>query len=231
MTAAFTVAIDGPVAAGKTTIGRMLAQATGALFFDTGIVYRAVAHRALARAVDPRDDAAVSGLAASIKIELRDEQGDTRLLADGADISDELRSPEIDRALPPISANPGVRRALLDCQRSAIAGRSAVVVGRDIGTVILPEADLKIYLDAAPQVRAQRRYDELRARGVEIDPGIVLRDLLARDERDSSRAHAPLQQAPDAVVINATDMTAEAVVAVILERVAARQRKCAGEAE
>ena len=231
MSRAFAVAIDGPVAAGKTTIGRLLAEETGALFFDTGLVYRAVAHQTLERGIDPEDAEAVATLAASLDIELENVNGDTRLLADGDDITDALRSPAVDRALPPISANPCVRSALLACQREIVEGRSAIVVGRDIGTIILPNADLKIYLDAATEVRAQRRYDELRERGVDIAQETVLRDLRARDARDTTRDHAPLERAPGAVVVEATDKSIDEVVAEILGLIGVRRAECVAEPE
>lgn len=230
MSETFTVAIDGPVAAGKTTIGRLLAARMGALFFDTGIVYRAVAHQTLDRNVDPSDDGAVATIAEELDIELKYVDGDTRLVANGTDISDVLRTPEIDRALPPISANPKVRSALLECQRSAIAGRSAVVVGRDIGTVILPDADLKIFLDADMPVRAQRRHQELQERGIDIDYQTVLRDLIARDQRDAERDHAPLAIADDALVVDASEKTIDEVVSEILELVSDRKSACQLEA-
>lgn len=226
MTGTFLVAIDGPVAAGKTTVGRSLASRIAALFFDTGVLYRAVAHQVLARGVDPEDRQTVADLITSMDVDLQESGGETRLNVNGNDISDELRSPEIDRTLPLISANPDVRQALLGLQRDIVRGRRAVVVGRDIGTVVLPEADLKIYLDAARNVRATRRYEEMRERGVEIDWDTVHRDLLARDERDSSRKHAPLIKAADAVAIDASTRDVPDVVDVIVGLVGDRGGLC-----
>jgi len=226
MTRPFVIAIDGPVAAGKTTVGRMLASRIDALFFDTGVLYRAVAHQVLAHGIDVEDRRAVGDLTASMDVELQDECGETRLVVNGRDISEELRTLEIDRALPSISANPDVRRALLSLQRDIVRGRRAVVVGRDIGTVVLPDAELKIYLDAARDVRAKRRYEEIRERGVEIDWDTVYRDLLARDERDSSRKHAPLTKADDAVVIDASTRDVPEVIDVIAGLVGDRGGLC-----
>jgi len=226
MTSPFVIAIDGPVAAGKTTVGRMLASRIDALFFDTGVLYRTVAHQVLALGINADDRRAVANLTASMDVDLQDEGGETRLVVNGCDISEELRTPEIDRTLPSVSANPGVRQALLGLQREIVRGRRAVVVGRDIGTVVLPDADLKIYLDAARDVRATRRYEEMLERGVEIDWDTVYRDLLARDERDSSRKHAPLTKADDAVAIDASSRDAPEVVDVIAELVGDRGGLC-----
>lgn len=226
MSECFAVAIDGPVAAGKTTVGRLLARELSALFFDTGIVYRAAAHQTLAQGVDPEDADAVAAIAEQLDLQLLNTANGTRLIVDGRDITDELRSPEVDRALPPISANPRVREALLECQRSAVDGLTAVVVGRDIGTVILPDADLKIYLDSGAEVRAHRRHQELRDRGVDISWETVYRDLQARDARDTSRDHAPLEIADGAIVVDATDKGVDEVVQELLGLVRERQKHC-----
>ncbi len=231
MSRAYAIAIDGPVAAGKTTVGRLLAESLGALFFDSGVVYRASALQALRSAVDPNDDAKVADTVAAMDLQLENTASGTRLLVDGVDVTDELRTPEVDRALPPISANQRVRRELLGIQRSAVAGHSAVVVGRDIGTVILPDADLKIYLDSASDERARRRYEELRGRGVEISHETVYRDLLERDRRDISREAAPLQIADGAVVVDATGKSVDEVVEQILKVVQERRIVCPQSSE
>ncbi|CAN5484807.1 (d)CMP kinase [soil metagenome] len=222
MRAQFTVAIDGPVAAGKTTVGRHLASRITALFFDTGMLYRAVAHAVLNHQIPPDAEDEVARIAESISIDLQQSGEDARVIVDGCDITDELRSPEIDRVLPSISANPDVRRHLLEVQRDIARGRRSVVVGRDIGTVVLPDADLKIYLDAEPDIRATRRYDELRERGVEISWKTVRRDLVARDGRDTSREHAPLTKAADAVTVDASNRSVSEVIDAIVELVVER---------
>lgn len=222
MSRQFTVAIDGPVAAGKTTVGRQLASRISALFFDTGVLYRAVAHAVLDHQVSPDADDEVARIAESISIDLEPSGEDARVIVDGSDITDALRSPEIDRALPSISANPGVRRHLLEVQRDIARGRRAVVVGRDIGTVVLPDAELKIYLDAEADVRATRRHDEMREHGVEISWDTVRRDLVARDGRDTSREHAPLTKATDAVTVDASERNVSEVIDAIVKLVAER---------
>ena len=196
----------------------MVAGRLGALFFDTGVLYRAVAHRVLQLRIDPENDSAVERIAASLDVELVDSGQGTRVLLAGTDITDQLRRPAIDRALPPIAANPGVRLRLVGIQRE-IAGRSdSVVVGRDIGSVILPDAALKFYIDAAQDVRAGRRYRELIERGTGITRDQVLDDLRKRDHRDRTRDDAPLTKAADAVEIDATSATVDEIVDCIVDR-------------
>ena len=226
MTSSLSIAIDGPVAAGKTTIGRELARRIDALFVDTGVVYRAVAYLAVKGSVCPEDAAAVQSMARTLDLELVDRDGESKVVVDGEDVTDDLRTPEIDRALPPIAANPGVREALLDVQRRMVRDRRAVVVGRDTGTVILPDADLKVYLDADVQIRATRRHLELLARGVEITFDDVLRDLEARDHQDLTRSHAPLQRAVDAVIVDASEQSVDEVLCEIQGYVRRLERGC-----
>ena len=225
------VAIDGPVAAGKTTVGRMLAGRIGALFVDTGVVYRAVALQTLAKGICPTDAAAVTSIAEAMDLRIQDRHGESRVILNGDDVTGDLRTPEIDRALPPISANPGVREALLEVQRRMVMDQRAVVVGRDIGTVILPDADLKVYLDADARVRATRRHREMLDRGVEITFDDVFQDLEARDLLDTSRSHAPLERARGAVIVNASQQSIEDVLNEIMghiQRLESRERRETG---
>ncbi len=213
------IAIDGPSASGKSTIGGLLARELGYLYFDTGVMYRAVAAVALARGVRVDDADAVTALAESVRIEVTaptvDDGRDVTVLVDGQDITRELRRPDVEKAVSPVSAYPGVREAMrLQQRRIGEAGR-IVMVGRDIGTVVLPDADLKIYLDAAPTERARRRYVERLARGENVELEQVLADIRRRDAYDSSRQHAPLAAAPDAVLVDSTGLT----IAQVLERV------------
>lgn len=215
MTIPNIIAIDGPAASGKSTLGRRLADHLGYLFFDTGVMYRAVTWLALQRGLDVHDEAAVTALAEEVHIDvLPPSQADGRLYdvrVDHSDITWELRRPEVDAAVSIVSAYPGVRRALtLQQRRIGLRGR-VVMVGRDIGTVVLPEADLKIYLDASPEERARRRYEELRARGQEADYRQILQQVRERDRLDSSRAIAPLQAAADAIRIDSDHLTADEV--------------------
>ncbi len=216
MTKPLKIAIDGPVASGKSTIGSLLAQKLGYLYFDTGVMYRAVTWAALERGIAITDEAAVTRLAESIEIRVTlptvDDGRQYDVYADGRDITWEIRSPEVNHYVSPVSAYPGVRRALTEQQRHIASQGPVVMVGRDIGTVVLPDADLKIYLDATPEVRALRRHKELLARGEPSDYAETLRSLLRRDQIDSSRAIAPLRPAGDAIIIDTSDLTIEQVL-------------------
>src|SRR5512143_1797552 len=197
------IAIDGPAASGKSTLGRRLAEWLDYLFFDTGVMYRAVTWQALQRGVDVGDEAAVTALAERIQIDVRPASvADGRLcdvLVDGRDITWESRSGPVDANVSIVSAYRGVRLAMGEQQRHIGRRGRVVMVGRDIGTVILPEADLKIYLDASATERARRRFEELKARGVQAQLNDVLSMVLERDRIDSTRDVSPLRVAPDAV--------------------------------
>ncbi len=220
MTIPTIIAIDGPAASGKSTLGRRLADALGYLFFDTGVMYRAVTYLALQRGLSIEDEAAVTSLAEKTLIDVRPpSQQDGRVcdvIVDGQDITWETRLPEVDANVSAVSAYAGVRRALTAQQRRIGLRGRVVMVGRDIGTVVLPEADLKIYLDASPEERARRRYEEIRARGGEADYEDILRRVRERDRIDSTRAVAPLRPADDAVIINSDHMDADAVFQHVL---------------
>ncbi len=227
-----TIAIDGPAASGKSTIGCWLAKELGYLYLDTGVMYRAVAAVALARGIPISDEAAVTAMAEQIDLQVLpptvEDGRDVTVLADGIDISWEIRKPEVERAVSPVSAYRGVRKAMVQQQRRIAEQGRVVMVGRDIGTVVLPRAELKIYLDAALQVRAQRRYLERIARGEKADLERVQAELRRRDEIDSSRQHSPLAAAPDAIVIDSTSMAVEEVMVHarrLLERAAEGVRR------
>jgi len=209
------IAIDGPAASGKSTIGKRLADSLGYLFFDTGVMYRAVTWLALQRGVDVRDEAAVTRLAEETPIEVAPaSKSDGRacdVLIEGRDITWEARGPQIDANVSVVSAYAGVRAALSRQQRRIGQRGNVVMVGRDIGTVVLPEADLKIYLDASAEERARRRYDEILARGGQADYDEILSKVRERDHIDSTRVVAPLRPAEDAVIIDSDRMNAEDV--------------------
>ena len=213
------IAIDGPAASGKSTIGNLLAQRLGYLYFDTGVMYRAVTWVALQRGVPIDDEGAVTRLAQELEIDVtRPTVADGRqytVLVDGVDVTWEIRRPEVDSNVSPVSAYPGVRAALITMQRRIAAAGQVVMVGRDIGTVVMPDADLKIYLDAAVEERARRRYCEAVARGEPANLREVLRMMRRRDAIDSTRAAAPLRAAPDAVVIDTTCMSIDEVMGTI----------------
>ncbi|RLC74175.1 MAG: (d)CMP kinase [Chloroflexi bacterium] len=212
------IAIDGPAASGKSTIGELLAEQLHYVYFDTGVMYRAVTWAALQRGIDLADEKAVTDLAERIHIEVTQPTvADGRqytVYADGEDITWQIRRPEVDHGVSPVSAYPGVRAALTAQQRRIGQAGRIVMVGRDIGTVVMPDADLKIYLDASVEERAQRRYREIRDRGEPADYDHILRDMRRRDRIDSERETAPLRPAKDAVII---DTTAMAVPEVLTE--------------
>lgn len=207
------IAIDGPAASGKSTLGRQLAEKLGYLFFDTGVMYRAVTWQVLHRGVDVRDEAAVTALAREIDIDVQPASvPDGRLcdvLVDGDDVTWATRSEAVDANVSIVAAYPGVRLAMRDHQRQIGQRGRVVMVGRDIGTVILPEADLKIYLDASLKERARRRHEELVARGVKAELKEVMAIVEERDRIDSTRDMAPLSAATDAVLIDSDRLTAE----------------------
>jgi cytidylate kinase len=214
------VAIDGPAASGKSTIGKRLADALEYLFFDTGAMYRAITWLALQRGLDVQNEAAVTQLVESVQIDVQPPtKADGRacdVIVEGQDITWEIRRPEVDANVSVVSAYPGVRRALSAQQRRIGQRGRVVMVGRDIGTVVLPDADLKIYLDASAEERARRRYDEIIARGEEADYDEILAKVLERDRIDSTRDVAPLKTANDAIVVDSDNLNADEVFHQIL---------------
>lgn len=213
------IAIDGPAASGKSTIGKRLADELGYLFFDTGVMYRAITWIALQRGIDTRNEAAVTRLAEETPIEVTPaSKSDGRacdVLVEGQDVTWETRRAEVDANVSVVSAYAGVRRALSQQQRRIGQRGRVVMVGRDIGTVVLPEADLKIYLDASAEVRAKRRYDEIIARGDNADYDEILVKVRERDRIDSTRTVAPLRPADDAVIVDSDRLNADEVLAAI----------------
>jgi cytidylate kinase len=210
------IALDGPAASGKTTIGRMLAARLGYLFFDTGVMYRAVALAAYQSGVDPADEAAVSALAEQMAIDVQPAAtGDGRtstVVLDGEDVSWAIREPVVDASVSQVSAYGRVRAAMVAQQRKIGLRGKVVMVGRDVGTVVLPEADLKIYLDATLEERARRRYAELQSRGGKQTLQEVHAGLARRDEVDSNRDLSPLRPADDAVILDTTALTPEEIL-------------------
>ncbi len=218
-----TITIDGPVASGKSTVGHLLARRLGYLYLDTGAMYRAVTWVALRRGVPVEDEAAVTALAETLHIDVvsptADDGRQYTVLADGEDVTWEVRRPEVDASVSVVSAYPGVRRAMVAQQRRIAAGGRVVMVGRDIGSVVLPDAGLKLYLDASPEERARRRWLERRARGEDVSYEEVLAMMLRRDEIDSHRAVSPLRVPDGAVVIDTTGLSVEEVLAKVLSLV------------
>jgi cytidylate kinase len=215
MTIPTIIAIDGPAASGKSTLGFRLAESLSYLYFDTGLMYRAITWLALNRGIDMQDAAAVTRLAEDIPIEVAppslEDGRPCDVVVDGHDITWEIRKAEVESHVSVVSAYPGVRKALsLQQRRIGLRGR-VVMVGRDIGTVVLPEADLKIYLDASPEERARRRYDEVISRGGRANFEDILAKMIERDRIDSTRAVAPLKPASDAIILDSDQLDADAV--------------------
>lgn len=211
------VAIDGPAGAGKSTVAKILARRLGYTYIDTGAMYRAVAWWAQQSRVDTTDEAALSALARQADIELRYQgDGSCVVLLNGQDISAAIRTPAISRLVAYVAKIPGVRAAMVELQRKMAAGGGVVMDGRDIGTFVLPDADVKIFLTASVKERALRRYRELAARGYAVDLAALEQEIASRDHIDCTRAVAPLIQAPDAVLLDTTALSIEAVVEEIL---------------
>lgn len=221
MTIPNSIAIDGPASSGKSTIGIRLAERLGYLFFDTGIMYRAVTLAVIRKGIDINDEDEVTRLAQIVHIDVRSPSiADGRkedVLLDGEDVTWAIRDPEVEKWVSKISAYAVVRRAMTQLQRRIGKRGRVVMVGRDIGTVVMPDADLKIYLDASLEERARRRYQELVQRGESVTLKEVLVGLKKRDQIDSSREIAPLKPAKDAVILNTDGLSIEEVLKKALE--------------
>ena len=211
-----SIAIDGPSGAGKSTISRAAAKLFGFIYVDTGAIYRTIGLAAKLRGIDASDNEAVISMLPELKIELRyNESGEQCMLLDGADVSRDIRLPEVSMLASKVSAIAEVREYLVDMQRKMAQLHNVVMDGRDIGTVILPNADLKIFLTAGAEDRARRRYEELLQKGVETSFESVLDDLIKRDEQDTKRAAAPLKAADDAVLLDTSGNTLEQSVSEV----------------
>ena len=211
-----TIAIDGPAASGKSTIAREVAARLNYLFFDTGVMYRAVTLAAIQSGISPAQESAVTKLAEQVSIDVRspskDDGRQCDVILDGEDVTWAIRTPEVDAHVSEVSAYKGVRIAMTQRQREIGLRGEVVMVGRDIGTVVLPDADMKIYLDASVEARAERRYQESAGRGDEVSYEDVLGSMLERDRIDSTRELAPLRPAKDAIILDTTGLTFEQVL-------------------
>jgi cytidylate kinase len=205
------VAIDGPSGAGKSTLAKRLARELGFTYLDTGAMYRALALKALRERTELADDRQLNALVGSTNIDLVDRGGAVAVILDGVDVSASIRTPEISQMASKISALKVVRERMAELQRALGKRGSVVAEGRDIGTVIFPRADVKVYLDASLQERARRRFEELRSAGRDVTLAQTMREIEERDKRDSERDLAPLRKAEDAVVIDSSALGADAV--------------------
>lgn len=225
----FSVAIDGPAGAGKSTIAKAAAQSLGFVYVDTGAIYRTVGLAAKYRGYAPDAHAQVVAMLPQLEIDMRYVDGVQRMFLDGKDVSEEIRTPEASGYASNVAAMPEVRAYLMDMQRSMARRYDVLMDGRDIGTVVLPDAQLKIFLTASAEERARRRYAQLREKGTEETYESVLAEIVERDKRDCERETAPLKQAEDAILLDTSDMTPAESIQAVIDLVAAR-RKAGAEA-
>lgn len=218
------VAIDGPAGAGKSTIARAVACALGFVYVDTGALYRAIGYYAVQKGVPPDDPQGVGRLLPEIRLDIRYENGVQRILLGGEDVSERIRTPEMGMAASQVSAQPAVRDFLLETQREMARRSSVVMDGRDIGTVVLPQAQVKIFLTASPEERARRRYEEHREKGLAVEYERILAEVKQRDYNDSNRAIAPLRKAEDALLVDTTGNTLEQSIALLTKLVKERMQ-------
>ena len=217
----YQIAIDGPAGAGKSTVAKAVAKKLGYIYVDTGAMYRAMALYLLRQQIDTGDAAAVSAASRHADITISYADGVQQVLLNGENVTGLLRTEEVGNMASVSSANPDVRAKLVELQQALAARENVVMDGRDIGTCVLPQADVKVYLTASAACRAKRRYDELQAKGESCDLAAIEEDIRERDERDMTRAISPLRQAEDAVLVDSSDMTVEEVI----EKIASLARK------
>lgn len=213
---AFNVAIDGPAGAGKSSIARAAAKELGFIYVDTGALYRAVGVYGLRNGIDNKNADAVAGMLPNISVELKFQDGVQHVYLNGEDVSEEIRTPPASMAASDVSAVPAVRQFLFDLQRDIAAKNDCIMDGRDIGTVVLPNAQVKIFLTASPEARAMRRYKELKEKGAKDTYEEVLADLLQRDYNDSHRAVAPLKPAEDSITVDNSGLSLEDSIEQVL---------------
>ena len=222
------VTIDGPAAAGKSTVARALAKHLGFRYLDTGAMYRAATWKAMQDGADMKDPVAVARAAADAKIELKHTDGGVVVLCEGRDVTADIRTPEVTANVRYVADEPAARKPLIEQQRRYAGGRSLVSEGRDQGTEVFPNADVKFYLDASIQTRAQRRLKDMEKLGVRADLDEVCRDIAARDEADKSRRVGALRRTREMIVIDTTDLTVDEVVSRLAAEVLRRHPQCAG---
>ena len=225
------VAVDGPAGAGKSTVARAAAKELGFVYVDTGALYRAIGLHVLRRGIDPASAEQVVSQLSGIQLSLAFCQGEQQVLLCGEDVSGSIRTPEVSMAASKVSAIPQVRAFLFDLQRDLARTQSVIMDGRDIGTVVLPNAQVKVFLTASDQVRARRRFDELRQKGETVEYEQVLKDIQQRDYQDSHREIAPLVPAPDAVLLDTSNDTPQQAVDRLVALVREKMRRLEEEAQ
>ncbi len=222
------IAIDGPSGAGKSTLSKALAKKLGYLNIDTGAMYRSVAYLAQQQGIDPQNEAGLKGLCSNLSIEFVSKEGSERVFANGVDVSAALRTPEVSLLTAQVAACPAVREAMVRLQRKMGEGGGVVLEGRDIGTVVFPQAEVKFFLSATAAQRGLRRYEELKEKGIEIDLQQTIAEVEARDAADTTRSHAPLRQAEDALVVDSTHLSIEDVLRKMLLAVKNKEAELTG---
>ena len=208
----YNIAIDGPAGAGKSTIAKKLAKELGYVYVDTGAMYRAIAYYFLQNQVDVNDEEAIASACPNVNVTIAYQNGEQQVLLNGENVNGVIRKEEVGKTASTTSVYPVVRAKLMDLQRELAMKENVIMDGRDIGTVVLPNADVKIFLTASSKVRAKRRYDELTEKGVECDFDEIEKDIIDRDYRDMHRETAPLKQAEDAILLDSSELDIDGVV-------------------
>ncbi|MBQ3796871.1 MAG: (d)CMP kinase [Butyrivibrio sp.] len=211
------IAIDGPAGAGKSTIAKIVAKELGFIYVDTGAMYRAMALYMINNGIDASESEKISATCQTADITIRHENGAQRVFLNGEDVTEAVRREEVGKMASASSVNGDVRKKLVELQQKLSATTDVVMDGRDIGTVVLPDADLKVFLTASSKIRAERRFKELTEKGVECDINVIEKDIIDRDYQDSHREISPLKQADDAVLVDSSDMTIEEVAQKIIK--------------
>jgi CMP/dCMP kinase len=225
MSKSMQIAIDGPVGVGKSAVARKLADRLGYIYIDTGAMYRAVTLDAMNQGLDAEDYAAIGARVGELQIDLRASEAGSRVFCNGEEVTEAIRSPRVSRGTSPIADNPAVRERLVALQREMGRDGGVVMEGRDIGTVVFPNAEAKFYLDGDPEIRARRRIEQMAAKGTPVDPEKTLRDLLERDRRDRSRPVGALRVAEDAEIIDTSHMSEVEVVEELYQRINRKMEK------
>jgi cytidylate kinase len=213
------IAIDGPSGAGKSTVARLLAERLGYVYIDTGAMYRAIGWKASRERIDPADQVRLSDLCSRTEVTIKKDNSNPRVYVDGADVSGEIRTPEMGMMASAVSKSAPVRARLLVLQRELGRNGGVVMDGRDIGTVVFPDADIKFYLDASVQERGRRRYRELKAKGMDVDLDRITGEIAERDLQDSARSLAPLRRADDALLVDSSEMSIDQVLDTMLDEI------------
>ncbi len=213
------IAIDGPSGAGKSTAAKLLAARLGYIYIDTGAMYRSIGWKASREKIDPADEPKLADLCSRTEVTIRKDNNDPRFYVDGIDVTGEIRTPEMGMMASAVSKSPAVRARLLTLQRELGKNGSVVMDGRDIGTVIFPDADVKFFLEASAAERGKRRYLELKAKGMDVDLSRITREIEERDRQDSGRALAPLKKADDAILIDSSLMSIDEVLERMLSKI------------